>query len=222
MTIAPSAVPVLKINVEAAAPQEFAAVPTLRFSLRVESDGQQAIRSLALDTQIRVAAPRRSYDAATRERLAGLFGSPDQWSRSLRSLLWTHTTVFAPAFTGSTSIEMPVGCTYDFEAGIVGYFRALEEGDIPLEFLFSGMIFYTDGDGFLQTARIPWDTEAEFRLPVHVWDRLIDLHYPGSAWLRVRRETAQRLSAYQTRHVLTSVDDAVDALLRQDGGPWTR
>lgn len=218
MSIAQSAPPVLTIDVEDAGVQEFTAVPTLRFSLCIQSAGQVAIRSLVLDTQIRVAAPRRPYDAATKERLAGLFGPPHQWDRTLRSLLWTHTTLLVAPFTGSTRVDMPVGCTYDFDAGIVAYFRALDDGDIPLEFLFSGTIFYAGDGGFLQTARISWDTESEFCLPVRVWQQLIDHHYPDSAWIWVRRDTAERLSAYRTRHTLTSFDDVVDALLGQKGG----
>jgi hypothetical protein len=222
MTSPHSAPPVLTIDVEDAGVQEFAAVPTLRFSLRIDTAGGEAIRSLVLDTQIRVAAPRRSYDAAARKRLAGLFGPPHQWSRTLRSLLWTHTTLLVAPFTGGTRVDMPVGCTYDFDAGIVAYFRALDDGEIPLEFLFSGAIFYAGDGGLLQTARIPWDTEAEFGLPVRIWQRLIDHYYPESTWLRLRRDTAERLSAYRTRHTLTSFDDVVDALLDQEDGSWTR
>jgi hypothetical protein len=222
VTIAHSAPPVLRIDVDDAGVQEFAAVPTLRFSLRIETTACEEIRSLVLDTQIRVAAPRRPYDDAAKERLAGLFGEPHQWGRTLRSLLWTHTTLLVAPFTGSTQVDMPVGCTYDFDAGIVAYFRALDDGDIPLEFLFSGTIFYAGEGGFLQTARISWATEAEFHLPVRVWQQLIDHYYPDSAWLRLRRETAERLSAYRTRRTLASFDDAVNMLLGLEGGSWTR
>ncbi|RAY15707.1 hypothetical protein DPM19_07955 [Actinomadura craniellae] len=215
-TIAP---PGLAIAVEDAAVQEFAAVPTLRFTLALRGEGE--IRSVMLRAQIRVAAPRRSYDTATRERLADLFGAPHQWSTTLRSLLWTHTHLSVPEFSGETRADLLVGCTYDFDAGIVTYFRALAEGDIPLEFLFSGTIFYSGPDGALQAAMIPWDTEAEFRLPVTAWDQLIDAYYPGTAWLRLRRDTAERLSAYRTWHMLATVDDAVASLLDGglDGGP---
>ena len=37
---------------------------------------------------------------------------------------------------------MPVTCTYDFDVVGTKYFAALEDGEIPLEFLFSGTVFY--------------------------------------------------------------------------------
>ena len=53
-------------------------------------------------------------------------------------------------------------------------------------------------------------------LPVAVWREAVDVHFPGQAWLRVRRETFDRLSVYRGRHGLTSMDDALDRLLGED------
>lgn len=211
---ATDAPPKLRIDVEDADVQERAAVPTLRFALYIENTEGVPIRSLTLETRIDVAAPRRHYGEVERERLVELFGSPDQWSTSLRSLQWTHTTMSIPSFTGSVQVDMSVGCTYDFDVAVVKYFQALEEGEIPLQFLFSGSIFYAGGDGRLQIARIPWDTEAQFRMPVGVWRKMMDHYFPGSALLQLRRDTVDRLYAYKARHTLQTLDDAVDALLR--------
>ena len=80
-------------------------------------------------------------------------------------MLWTHASAVVPPFTGGTVVDLPVPCTYDFNLAATKYFDALEEGDIPLCFLFSGTIFYEAADGGLQVTQIPWEKEAYFRLP---------------------------------------------------------
>ncbi len=210
-----ASVPDLEFEVEDAHVLRYAAAPTLVFRLRIGALGGDVIRSLALTTQIRIAVTRRSYDEPTQRRLVELFGDPSRWSQTLRSLLWTHTTLFVPAFTGSTVVEMPLACTYDFDVAATKYFHALAEGEVPLEFLFSGTVFYATGQG-LQTARIPWDKEAQFRLPVRRWKEMMDHYFPGTAWLRLRTDTFDRLYAYKAERGLASWEDAIEALLAAD------
>ena len=62
-------------------------------------------------------------------------------------MLWTHASVVVPPFTGETTAEVPVSCTYDFNVAATKYFYALEDGEIPLDFLFSGSVFYQDAAG---------------------------------------------------------------------------
>jgi hypothetical protein len=209
--------PVLRVTVEQADPIEFAAVPTLRFRARVQSGGR-AVRSIALHTQVRIASTRRSYDAASRDRLAELFGTPDQWDRSLRSLLWTQVVTQVPEFEAETVVDIAVGCTYDFEVVATKYLHALADGEVPLEFLFSGTIFYSAG-GTLQAARIPWDTEAAFRMPVRIWHDLMDRYFPHSAWLRLEGDTFDRLTAFRVRNALGTWEDAIEELLRRAQPP---
>lgn len=215
---ATSAPPTLRVDVEDIDVQEYAAVPTLRFTLGVDGAGGRPIRGVVLETQINVAAARRSYNAAEKQRLVELFGPPAMWGTSLRSLLWTRATVYVPPFTGGTRVDVPVACTYDFEVTVVKYFHALEENAIPLEFLFTGSMFYTGEDGRLQTARIPWDTEADFRLPVQLWRTAMERHFSDSAWVRLRSDTLGRLYAYKARNTLGSLDDAVRTLLSDADG----
>jgi hypothetical protein len=84
---------------------------------------------------------------------------------------------------------------------------------VPLEFLFSGSVFYTEPGGLLQTARIAWDREAEYRLPVRVWREAMDRHFPGAAWMRLGRPAFDRLRAYKAQHGLRTLEDAVERLL---------
>ena len=206
--------PELEFAVQSAHAVKYAVVPTLGFDLRVGRLDGGSIRSVALNVQLRIAATQRSYTPAEQERLAEVFGLPEQWSHTVRSLLWTNTTAHVPPFTGTTVFELKVPCTYDFEVTATKYLQGLEGGQVPLEFLFSGTVFYADPDGRLQVASISWDREAECRLPVAVWTEMMDQHFGDSAWLRLRRESFNRLYAYKARNVLASWEDAVDALLR--------
>lgn len=201
----------LRFTIEDGGVLDHSAVPALRFALRVDAAGD--VRSISLNVQVRIAATRRAYSDREEEALRELFGSPEQWGRSLRSLHWTNLVVTVPAFTGSTVVELPVTCTYDLEVAASKYLNALEDGVVPLEFLFGGVLFCLAADGRLQVRPISWDEEAEFLLPASVWREMMDRHFPGSAWLRVRRDTFDRLYAYRARHAHLSWEDAVDALL---------
>jgi hypothetical protein len=210
-------IPALAFAVTGAARLEHAAAPTLRFTLHVDSGGA-AVRSVLLDTQIRIAATRRAYAPASDDRLFDLFGARKDWGTTVRSLLWTHTTLSVPAFTGTTDVDLLVPCTYDLDVTATRYFDALGDGDVPLEFLFSGTVFYSAEDGRLQTARLSWELEAEYRLPVAVWRETMDHHFPGTAWLRLDRASHDRLVAYKARRALASWADVLDELLPPAGG----
>jgi Family of unknown function (DUF6084) len=203
----------LDFAVEGAATVEHAAVPTLGFALRIVSRSGHAVRSVLLDAQVQIAARRRGYEHDDETRLAEVFGDPKRWSSTLRTLPWLRTTQVVPAFAGETVVELLVPCTYDFDVTAAKYLQALGEGEVPLEFLFSGTAFYSAEDGRLQTARIAWDREADFRLPVAVWRQTMDHYFPGSAWLRLSRDVFERLYAYRARNVIPSWDRTLESLL---------
>lgn len=209
--------PELAFAVKDAGTVEYAAVPTLRFALQIDNVGGHPIQSVLLDTQVQIAARRRAYDAAAHERLFELFGNKKDWGTTLRTLLWTRTTLVVPAFTGSTEIDLPVTCTYDLEVAASRYFNSLEDGEVPLEFLFSGTVFYKGSNGMLQITRISWEQDAEYRLPVRVWRETMDQHFRGTAWLRLGTESFDRLCAYKSRNALANWEDTLDSLLGEKG-----
>jgi hypothetical protein len=205
--------PELEFSIERVEPLRFAAVPTLGFGVRIERVGGPKVRSIALNAQIRIAATRRPYDPATQERLIELFGGPEVWARGLRSLPWTNAVGQVPPFDDSTVLELEVACTYDFEVAASKYLHALSDGEVPLELLFSGTVFYSGAQGALQVTLVPWEKEATYRMPVRVWREMLDHYFPNSAWLRLRRDSFDRLYAYRSRNALPSWERVVDALL---------
>jgi hypothetical protein len=206
-------VPELSFTVLDAARLELAAAPTIAFTVRVESPGTEPIRSVLLETQVQIAARRRAYDAASHARLFELFGHVKDWGTTLRTLLWARLTVSVPPFTGSTEIALHVPCSYDLDVLATRYFSALDDGEVPLELLFSGTVFYAGPGGQLQAGRISWEQDAEYRLPVRVWRETIDHHFRDTAWLRLRTAQYEALCAYRARHGLTSWEATVEALL---------
>ena len=209
------AAPQLEFDVEGVEPLEYAAVPTLAFRVRVDA-GKAAVRSLALNVQLRIESQRRPYDADERGRLFELFGPSGNWSRTLRSLRWTTASLTVPAFEGATTVEVPVPCTYDFDVVASKYLDALGGGSVPLTLLFSGTVFFTAAGGNLQVVHLPWDREAQCALPVQVWREALEQAFPGTAWVRVRRDLFERLQAYKNERALLTWDATLEELLPDD------
>jgi hypothetical protein len=206
--------PDLSFAVESAESVPFAAAPTLSLKLKViNPQPDEIIHTVALRAQIQIEATRRRYSDAEKAKLLDLFGEPDRWSRTLRSMLWTHASVVIPGFAGSTIADLQIPCTFDFNVAATKYFHGVSDGDIPLDLLFSGTVFYALPDGTLQVAPIPWNKEARFRLPVQIWRKMMDEYYPNSAWLAVHRDVFERLYEFKVRNGIPSWEEALDRLL---------
>ena len=196
--------------------------PLLLFKLRVTnksapngSAASEEIASLALHCQIQIEATRRTYEPVDQARLSELFGVPQRWSQTLRTLLWTHANAAVPSFTDTCTVDLAVPCTFDFNVAAAKYFDALADGkgEIPLMLQFSGTIFYRESDGTLQVARVPWHKEAAFRLPVATWRAMRDYYYPNTAWICMQRGVFERLERYRIERGLTGWDEALTSLL---------
>ncbi|MET8678997.1 DUF6084 family protein [Streptomyces sp. NPDC004647] len=211
------AIPDLTFAVTSAEPERFAAVPTLRFGLEISRTGGGPIRSVSLTTAIRIDVARRRYDRGAQQALIELFGEPERWGSTMRPLPWTQTTLVVPPFDGGTTVDLRVPCTCDTELAVTKYLRAVRDADVPLDFLFSGTVFFDAADGRLRTAQISWAKDTTWQLPAGLWHGLIDRYFAGSPWLRLSRDSYDRLDAYRARQVLTSWDDTVDSLLEQAG-----
>lgn len=204
----------LSYTVEGVEPQLYAASPALAFKLRVEcSEPSQSIHNVLLQCQLQIDSTRRRYSRQEQERLVDLFGEPERWSETLRAMLWTHASVMVPPFQGETSVEMHVPCTFDFNVAATKYFHGLDDGDVPLVLLFSGSIFYAAEGGGLRVARIPWEKEAKYRLPVAVWKALMDHYYPNAAWICLERGAFERLYEYKLRAGIPTWEQTIEALL---------
>jgi hypothetical protein len=205
--------PDLDFAVEGAAAIPYAAVPTIGFKIRIRNASpEEPVRNVAVQVQLQIEPAQRSYKPGEKERLNDLFGDPSRWGQTLKTLLWTRTTLAVGPFVRDTLVELPVHCTFDFNVAVTKYFAGLDDGFVPLTLLFSGSVFYEE-HGRLQIGQISWSREATYRLPADVWRTMMDLYYPNSAWLCVDRPIFDRLIAWKTRRGIGTVDGALDELL---------
>lgn len=212
------AVPELEFDVVAARTVRYAAAPMMTFDLHVSEESGRPVYMIALTIQVMIDPARRRYDDETRERLLELFGEPERWSVTTRSLVWCQLDVLVPAFTGSTVVTVPLAVSYDLELAAVKYLRALPDGEAPLALHFNGTIYYPGEDGGLQMVLVPWTKSIDFRLPVSVWKETIHHYYPNTGWVALRSETLEALQRAKLDRGLATLDSCVSSLLEEAGG----
>ena len=207
--------PDLSFKIEGAKVVPCAAIPTLVFQLQIANAvAGEKIQTIALRCQIQIEVARRRYASQEQERLLDLFGPPDQWSRTLRTMLWTHAQAVVPSFSSaSRAFDLQVPCTFDFNIATTKYFAGLAEGEIPLQMLFSGMVFYSPAEGPLQVAPISWEQEARFNLPVKLWREMMDTYYPDTVWINLRRDVFYRLYQFKMQHGMPTWEQALEEVL---------
>jgi hypothetical protein len=202
----------LSFAVAGARAEPFAVSPQLALRVSVEESTGADIYAIALRVQIMIEPQRRRYDGRETERVVDLFGTPERYGDTLRPMLWTHAVQMVTAFRGSTGIELPIACSYDFAIAAHKYLSALDDGDIPLNLLFSGTVIER-GETRIASSFVPWSCEARFALPVRVWRETMDAHFPNAAWIRVSRDTLDELQRYKSAQGCPTWDLALTRLI---------
>jgi hypothetical protein len=193
-------------------PEAYSVAPTLLFRLRIDVAAGQRVRAIALRTQIRIEPARRGHSEQEAERLLELFGERGRWGDTLKPFQFANVSTVVPSFTDSIEVDVSVPCSYDMEVTAGRYFHALTDGEVPFILLFSGTIF-GDGEKNLWIEQVPWHAEARYRMPVSVWRTMMDMNFPGSGWLRLRRDTIDALAEFRASRALPTWDDAVITVL---------
>jgi Family of unknown function (DUF6084) len=194
--------------------ERYAATPTVTFALTITERSGVRVHAIALRCQIRIEPHRRRYSAAEAQRLHDLFGDPSRWAETVKPIQLATVTTMVPTFTAVTETDLPVPCTYDLEVASARYLQGLDDGTIPLLLLFSGTVFLATDEGF-SVELVPWSAEASYRMPVSVWHDLVDMHFPGRAWLPCGRETLDALSAFKAQRALPTWDATLTALMAE-------
>jgi hypothetical protein len=186
------------------------AAPTLAFKMRIRDRSERPVYTVALSVQIHLEPVQRAHDAATRERLAEVFGDPERWGDTARGVMWARRDVLVPSFKGATTFELRVPCNSDLELATARYLEAVPDGEVPLSFHFNGSVFYSGAEDRLQITQVPWHAEAQSRLPIETWRAAVgDL----GGLARLRAGTFERLRVYREARALPSLDAAVEDLL---------
>jgi hypothetical protein len=204
----------LTFQIEGAEAVPYAASPLLYLKTRIACvNSDLEIQNILLQCQIQIEPARRPYVADEQSNLRELFGAPARWSHTLRPILWANSQLVVPPFQGSTVVNVPIPCTFDFNVASTKYFHGLESGEIPICILFSGTIFYAQADGSLQVAKIPWSQEVNYRLPVSIWKEMIEMYYPNTAWLCLQRDVFDKLHRYKLDRGILTWDQTLESLL---------
>ena len=204
----------LRFSVLDIRPEPYGMTPNLLARLRVEETSGTPVHAALLRCQVKVMAAGRQYSDAEAAGLQDLFGARERWSDTLRSFSWLHAITLVQGFTGSCEVDLVLPCSYDVEVAGARYFQALRDGDVPLEFLFSGTVFSRSATGF-EVSQVPWDLEANYPLPVATWRSLMDRYFPNGGWLRLDRDTLDALTAYKAARGLTTWEACVESLLSE-------
>ena len=206
--------PDLQFQVEGAEAVTYSVSPLLALNVRItNADAAEEIHTVALRCQIQIEATRRHYTPEDRARLLDLFGEPERWGQTLRNMLWAHSSVIVRGFTGATVVDLPVPCTFDLNVAAAKYFHGLADGEVPLLLLFSGSVFHAAGEDGMQVSQISWEREARYRLPVKVWQQMMDHYYPNSAWLCLQRDVFDHLYQYKVRNGIPTWEKALEEAL---------
>jgi hypothetical protein len=163
----------LRIEVLSVQPE----VAAFTYCLRVALAGaDEPVESIRLRAQVQIQPARRRYSREEQTALEDLFGTPERWGTTLRPLYWTNVQMQIPSFHLVCEAGLRVPWPGDANDAATRYLHALQTGEIPVELLFSGNIFFRSrGNGSkagVQVAFIPWSLEAACRIPEDVWSEV--------------------------------------------------
>jgi hypothetical protein len=192
--------------------EPYAAAPQLTARLRIQESTGQTIHAIALRCQVRIEPQRRRYEEADESGLRALFGDRDRWLDTLKPFLWMQCSAMVQGFTGVTEVDLALPCTYDFDMTGSRYLHAVGQGSVPLALLFSGTVFTKGANGF-GVQQVPWDCEADYQLPVSVWEQMIASYFPNTGWIRLDHTVIEELADFRARHGLTTWEETVQSLL---------
>ncbi len=208
--------PELKFEIISAEVRPYAALPTIVFKLQITNENEnEEVYAAALKCQVMIEAIRRPYDAETKKRLYELFGEPQRWGETLRSLVWTIVNIPVPRFTGKTFVEIAIPCSEDQGLAAAKYFYGVRDEKVPLAFLFSGTLFYKGPEEQLQITQISWEKEASYKMPARLWHEMMEEYFPDCRWLRVRKEIYDKLVMHKAATSHATLENCLEAVLEE-------
>ncbi len=209
--------PDLKFEIISSNVKPYAVIPTLSFELKITNGVvDEEVYAAALKCQVMIEAIKRTYNEEAKDKLHELFGEPFRWDETLKSFFWTIVNIPVPRFTGSTVVEVTIPCSEDQALAAGKYFYAVSDGNVPLAFLFSGTLFYKNAAGDLQVSLIPWEKEAFCKMPANLWQKMMDIYFPNSRWLRVRKDIYDKLVRFKAQSAFPTLETALESLLEDD------
>jgi hypothetical protein len=208
--------PDLKFEIISSEVKPYAVMPSLSFKLKITNQTEnEEIYAAALKCQVMIEAVKRTYDEDAKDKLHELFGEPYRWDETLRTFFWTIINIPVPRFSGSTIVEIIIGCSEDQALAAGKYFYAVSDGSIPLSFLFSGTLFYKNPEDNLQVTLVPWEKEALHKMPARLWSEMMDEYFPNTRWVRLQKDIYEKLVQYKSQSKYPTLETCLETLLNE-------
>ena len=199
----------------AARPEPHAAVPTIMLRLRVtEADGRRGPRpGPALPD------PHRAAAAAVRRQrrkiaCTSCSARRPQWGDSLRPFLWTHVSTTIAGFSGLDRVRPARRVHLRLRGGRRQVPPRPGGRRHPAAPPVLGHGLHPGGVGVRGRARLLGPRRRPTGCRSSVWREVMDLYFPNSGWLRVGRDTLDRLQRFKARRALPTWDQAFEQLLK--------
>ncbi len=141
----------------------------------------------------------------------------EQWTRSLGGVPWTEASVNVPRFAASATIDVPLPCTYDFDVASAKYLAALEDGEIPVDVLLTGTMFYARGRAGCRRRAFRGTASCPHASPCRRGARRSTRPSPTRRGCGSAARRSPRCRAYRSRNAFTTWDETFAALLREAG-----
>ncbi len=134
----------------------------------------------------------------------------------------TIASVTVPAFTDECVIDLPVGCSYDFNLAATKYFYGLEAGEFLCCCCSAARSSFATARATCRSVRSPNTRRPATVFPVGTWRALMERYYSGTVPLSLSREVFDEVYRFKRRHALASWDDTVRLLLEKGRAEGTR
>ena len=156
--------------------------------------------------------------SAEQEQLKELFGETERWSKSLHPLLWANINVNVPAFTGSTVVDVPVPCTFDFNVAMTKYILRTRRWRDSHHAALQRDRFLRRPHRACRWRRFRGIVRPAIGCRFSVWKEMMDLYYPNTAWLC----SAARRIREAVRIQVAARNSDLGAGSRAHAGSWPR
>ena len=197
----------------------YAAVPTLVFRLRITETSGPAVHAIALRCQIRIEPQPPRYADGEAELLGDLFGDPDRWGDTLKPLQFADGLRHGARLHRSDR-DRPAG------AVLATTWRSRRASTSPrwttARSRCSCCSAARSSPGRAtasRRARCRGTSEARYRCRWRCGGRLMDRYFPGSGWLRLRRDTLARLQRFKSDKRSRDLGRRIVELLARGGRP---
>lgn len=209
--------PDLEFSILSISAAPYALLPRLLFELKIVNKiAEEKVYSVLLSAEVIVNVPatgkKRTTDLTEPLGIEAISGVTGESSRRL--YLGSASNII-PQFTGETTSVLSLPFLYDVESEFAKYVTSIDKGNFYFILAFAGNAIYQSPGGPLYFWPIPKEKEAEFKLPIDAWRKIISEMYGQAIFVRVTTDTIESIKKYQEETGLPTLNDAIKRLAQE-------